>query len=81
MEGASIHQRLLSPELMRALRRRVPLVMTWPVNTTRHMDELLFWGIMGIIGDGPRVLHELVQRRSQCLNPASSAADSEQRPI
>jgi len=78
VEGVSIHQRLLSPGLVPALRRRVPLVMTWPVNTVRRMDELLSWGVTGIISDDPRVLHELVGRRSRHLSPVLPAAGTEQ---
>jgi PAP2 superfamily/Glycerophosphoryl diester phosphodiesterase family len=76
-QAVSIHQRLLSPELVRALRRRTALLMTWPVNSVPRMDELLSWGVTGIISDDPRVLRELVRRRARPLNPGPPAADVE----
>jgi glycerophosphoryl diester phosphodiesterase len=64
-EAVSIHQRLLSPEIVRWLRHHVPLLMTWPVNSIERMDELVSWGITGVISDNPRVLRELVGRRGR----------------
>jgi len=61
--GISIHQRLLSPEVVGRLRERVPVVMTWPVNVEARMWELIEWGANGIISDRLDVLEALLARR------------------
>lgn len=55
-DGISIHRRLLTPELAAELRARVPLVLTWPVNTTEVADLLAGWGVNGMISDHPQLL-------------------------
>ncbi len=55
----SIHRRLLSPPLVRALRTVAPLVMSWPVNTAATLAELRAWGINGMISDNLALLRHL----------------------
>lgn len=61
--GISIHQRLLTPELVAKLRERVPVVMTWPVNDETRMWQLIEWGANGIISDRLDVLEKLLAER------------------
>ncbi len=56
LDGISIHRRLLTPELVAELRTRVPLVLTWPVNTTEIAALLAGWGVNGLISDRPQIL-------------------------
>jgi glycerophosphoryl diester phosphodiesterase len=56
MDGISIHRRLLSPALVAELRERVPLVLSWPVNTKELADVLAGWGVNGLISDHPHLL-------------------------
>ncbi len=55
----SIHRRLLSPPLVRALRAVAPLVMSWPVNTPDTLAELRRWGVNGMISDNLALLRQL----------------------
>jgi glycerophosphoryl diester phosphodiesterase len=56
LDGVSIHRRLVTPALVAELRRRVPLVMTWPVNTRETAHRLAEWGVNGLISDHPHAL-------------------------
>ncbi len=51
LAGVSIHERLLSPALVRELTSRAGLVLTWPVNTPELARRLLDWGVTGLISD------------------------------
>lgn len=62
--GISIDQGLLTPATVRALTAVAPVVMTWPVNSTARLSELLRWGVSGIISDNLLLLHRLVQERA-----------------
>jgi glycerophosphoryl diester phosphodiesterase len=50
-EAVGINQRLLTPARLDALRRLAPLVFTWTVNDRERLDELLEWGVSGVISD------------------------------
>ena len=56
VDGVSIHARLLAPRTMDALRDRVRLVVTWPVNRVEHALELTALGVDGLISDVPGLL-------------------------
>jgi glycerophosphoryl diester phosphodiesterase len=56
VDGVSIHARLLAPRTMDALRSRVRLVVTWPVNRVEHALDLAALGVDGLISDVPGVL-------------------------
>lgn len=58
--GISIHQRLLTEEVVARLRQLVPVVMTWPINDEPLMRRLTGWGVNGIISDRMEVLEMLV---------------------
>jgi glycerophosphoryl diester phosphodiesterase len=47
--GVSIHKRLLSPTALADLRRRVGVVMAWPVLGSEEADRLVGWGVDGVI--------------------------------
>jgi glycerophosphoryl diester phosphodiesterase len=61
--GVSLHRSLLTPALVDALRDRVPLVMTWPVNDDAALDDVLRLGVNGVISDEADVLRAVVARR------------------
>jgi glycerophosphoryl diester phosphodiesterase len=61
--GTSVHRNLLDAATVVRLRRRVDLLMTWPVNDLATLDHLVDLGATGIITDSPEVLAELVGRR------------------
>jgi glycerophosphoryl diester phosphodiesterase len=56
LDGISIHRRLLTPALVAELRERVPLVLSWPINTPEIGDLLAGWGVNGLISDRPQLL-------------------------
>jgi glycerophosphoryl diester phosphodiesterase len=51
VDGISIHERLLGPDTVAALRRRAGILMTWPVNTLERAQELVALGVDGLITD------------------------------
>jgi hypothetical protein len=62
--GVSISHDLVTPTLAARLRARVPLVMAWTVNSARRMDELLDWGVNGVISDDLMLLTTLMERQA-----------------
>lgn len=63
VHGVSVHESLLTSEVVAELHRRVEIVMTWPVNDVPTLDRLLGLGVTGIISDEDDVLAELIGRR------------------
>ena len=57
--GVSVHRSLLTPALVAELHRRVEVVMTWPVNTSAVLTEVLELGVGGVISDELEVLDAL----------------------
>ncbi|HVE98929.1 MAG TPA: glycerophosphodiester phosphodiesterase [Mycobacteriales bacterium] len=60
--GVSVHQSLLSADLVAELREHVEVVMTWPVNDLRTLDRVVSAGATGIISDEPAILREVHAR-------------------
>jgi hypothetical protein len=50
--------------VVRALRERVPMVMTWPVNDEQSLESVLSVGVTGVITDDARVLRAVVGLRT-----------------
>jgi glycerophosphoryl diester phosphodiesterase len=61
--AVAIHRRLLTPAVLRALKERAPLVVSWPVNRDDHARQLLDWGVDGVITDDFGLLRRLVESR------------------
>jgi glycerophosphoryl diester phosphodiesterase len=61
--GVSVHQSLLDARVVADLLGCVDVVMTWPVNTVEHLEQVLAWGANGVISDERDVLAELVSSR------------------
>ncbi len=59
--AVSIHQRLLDPATVRAFKERSTSIITWPVNDKRRKDELVAWGVDGIISDNLALLGQTVR--------------------
>ena len=49
LDGVSIHERLLDPATVAALRRRTALILAWPVGNARRARELVALGVDGVI--------------------------------
>ena len=62
--GVSVHRSLLDATVVAELRERVPLVMTWPVNAERALDEVLRMGVTGVISDEAEILRTVVALRT-----------------
>ncbi len=59
--AVSIHQRLLDAATVRALKERSTSIITWPVNDERRKEELVAWGVDGIISDNLELLRQTVR--------------------
>ena len=62
--GVSVHRSLLAPEVVRELRSRVRLVLTWPINDDAALHEVLARGVNGVITDDADVLDAVVGLRA-----------------
>jgi glycerophosphoryl diester phosphodiesterase len=58
--GVSVHRSLLDRDVVRALRDRVELVMTWPVDDEQVLDHVLALGVTGVITEKEPVLRAVV---------------------
>lgn len=61
--GVSLHPSLLTAPLVRELRDRVDLVMTWGVNDAVTLDRVLSWQVNGVITDNLALLPAIRARR------------------
>jgi glycerophosphoryl diester phosphodiesterase len=59
----SIQQRLLDPATVRTLKDVAAHVMTWPINDAARAQELVDWGVDGVITDDIAVVREIVAGR------------------
>lgn len=59
----SIHQRLLDPGTIRALKDAQAQLITWPVNDATRAEELLSSGVDGVISDDINLVRRLVAAR------------------
>jgi len=59
--AVSIHEQLLDPATVHALKERGTSIITWPINHDRRKDELLALGIDGIISDNLDLLRQVVR--------------------
>jgi glycerophosphoryl diester phosphodiesterase len=60
VHGVSVHRRMLSPQVVRELRRQVAVVLAWPVNDGVALRQVLGLGVDGVVSDDPRVLRAVV---------------------
>jgi glycerophosphoryl diester phosphodiesterase len=56
LEGVSIHADLLTPAIVRQLRDRAAIVMSWPIGSRERADVLAGWGVQGFITERPEAL-------------------------
>ena len=61
--GVSIHRSLVTRDVVAELRRRVEVVMTWPIDDEQALAEVVDRGANGVISNEPELLRELVTRR------------------
>lgn len=63
-EAVGINHRLLTPDRVRSLRRLAPQVFTWTINDRARLEELLDWGVNGIISDEYQILRPTPAERA-----------------
>ena len=51
-------QELVTRQLVEEVHRQGKQIMTWTVNSARHMRELAEWGVDGLISDDPELLSQ-----------------------
>ena len=61
--GVSLHTSLLDERTVAWLRRRVAVVMTWPVNDPAVLDRVLGLGVNGVITDETSILLAVRRQR------------------
>jgi len=54
----------MNPQLARELTRRSPTLLTWRVASVAHADELVAWGVDGVIIDELDVARAIIDRRA-----------------
>jgi hypothetical protein len=59
LDGVSVHQRLLDPAVVAALRERARHLWTWPIDDPARGATLAGWGVTGLISDVPERLADL----------------------
>jgi hypothetical protein len=62
-DAVSIHMKLLTPDVVAELSRRVSLVMTWPANRLSDVRRLQSWGVNGFTIDDRELLRFLASER------------------
>ena len=55
-DAVAIDHRLLTPQLAREFRAKVPLLITWTVNDPALWTKLASWGANGVVTDAPAAL-------------------------
>lgn len=61
LDGITIHERLLDSSTVRELRGLADTILTWPINTVARAEELLRWGVDGLITDRPSLVQPVVE--------------------
>ncbi len=56
LQGVSINAALLTPRVVAQLRERATTVMSWPIRTRAQADQLVAWGVRGLITEHPEAL-------------------------
>lgn len=58
--AVSVHERLLTPATVAAVKERGARIITWPINTAARVNELTALGVDGVISDDLALLHQIV---------------------
>jgi len=61
--GVSVHRTLLNNGVVAELHESVDVVMTWPVNDTQALHQVLSAGVTGVISDETAILREVISQR------------------
>lgn len=59
LDAVTIHERLLDAATVSDLREVADTVLTWPVNTLERAQQLVVWGVDGLISDRPSLLRPI----------------------
>jgi glycerophosphoryl diester phosphodiesterase len=60
IDGVTIDERLLDSRTVRELRELADVILTWPVNTVERAQELVRFGVDGLISDRPGLVQPVV---------------------
>lgn len=60
IQAITIHERLLDSRAVADLRDLADTIMTWPVNTLERAQELVRWGVDGLISDQPGLIQTAI---------------------
>ncbi len=66
--GVSIHRKLLTPRIVRELRRATDVVMVWPVDTPAALDDARRLGVTAVISKNLPMLRRLLADRTVPVN-------------
>ena len=64
IEAFAVHARFLDAETATALHRIAPILLTWPINGQRTLQDVLRYGVDGVISDNVELLAQLVSDRN-----------------
>jgi glycerophosphoryl diester phosphodiesterase len=70
-QAVSIHRKLLNPAILRALKERAPVVITWPVNTRDVFDAIRSLGVDGFTSDSLPLIQEFTAERPAATGEAA----------
>jgi glycerophosphoryl diester phosphodiesterase len=70
INALAVHARFLDGETVQALHRVAPILLTWPINDERRLQDVLAYGVDGVISDNVELLAQLVRNRE---TPAKAA--------
>lgn len=64
-QGISIDSALLDADVIRRLRERTPMLLTWPINSRGALERVTGFGVDGVITDSFDILRMVVDARRE----------------
>jgi glycerophosphoryl diester phosphodiesterase len=62
-DAISIHNELLTPDVVKRLKSHVSTVITWPVNTEEQLQRVLTYGVDGFTSDSLELMSRIAHSR------------------
>jgi len=78
-DAISIQFRLLTPDVVARLQRRVGTIITWPVNGIVRLEQVTEWGVDGITSDSAELLSYAADMRDCPADQSDSVTKIESR--
>jgi hypothetical protein len=75
--GISIHNRLLTQDIVARLKQRVPFITTWPINDGALLERVVGFGVTAITTDSERILAGIAQAKKNTAETPGYAAQHE----